>query len=427
MIKLPPIGNRILKTTIAVFVCMFIFTLGHVERSPFYVLITTIICIQPDMKNEKLTAINRTLGTLIGAFTGAAAMALEPFVHAGSLGDLWWDALNAFMIMLTIYLTVALRKQYMAFMACVAYLSVATISRGDTTPYEFLFFRVIDTFIGVGVGYLVCLIHIPRLRRKDVLFVAELNDVEDPDGNSYRQLNELNKTALNKIIDDGAAVTIITKNTPASMISQTKKLNLNIPVIALDGAVLYDIQENKYLYTYPIEKSVAEKMIYFLEKEDCHYFMHVMVDDVLLIYYQEFKNSTQAEYYKKMRRSPYRNYIKEKSSLENDVLYFSILDTKVNIHKIINKLSKEEFYKYLRYWIEEDHFNGMDLLKIVSRNADVNNMLQKLQDMINVNEIMTFGSEENKYNVFVPNNNFNHIIKCIHKEYKGIKNIKRKR
>ena len=65
MIKLPPIGNRIIKTTIAVFVCMFIFTLGHVERSPFYVLITTIICIQPDMKNEKLTAINRALGTLI--------------------------------------------------------------------------------------------------------------------------------------------------------------------------------------------------------------------------------------------------------------------------------------------------------------------------------------------------------------------------
>ena len=81
----------------------------------------------------------------------------------------------------------------------------------------------------------------------------------------------------------------------------------------------------------------------------------------------------------------------------------------------------------MRYWIEEDHFNGMDLLKIVSRNADVNNMLQKLQEMIDVNEVMTFGYEKDKYNVFIPNNNFNHLIKCIHKEYKGIKNIKGKR
>lgn len=423
MKKIQPIGNRIIKTTIAVFVCMLIFTLGHVERSPFYVLITTIICIQPDMKNEKLTAINRALGTLIGAFTGAAAMALEPLVHSGTLGDLWWDALNAFMILITIYLTVLLKKQYMAFMACVAYLSVAVISRGDTTPYEFLFFRVLDTFIGVGVGYFVCLFHIPRLRRKDVLFVAELNNTES---NSDKQTVELNKTALNKIIDDGASVTIITKDTPASMLLETKGLNLNIPVIALDGAVLYDIHENRYLYTYTIEKSIAQKVVLFLENENCHYFIHVMIDDMLLIYYQDFKNDIQAEYYKKMRRSPYRNYIKEKCDLENDVLYFSILDTKENINKILDHLSKTEVYKYLRYWIEEDHFNGMDLLKILSKDAHINSMLDKLNEILDMKEIITLGSDEEKYNVVIPDNDFNHIIKHIHKEYKGIKNIKRK-
>ena len=423
MKKIQPIGNRNIKTTIAVFVCMLIFTLGHVERSPFYVLITTIICIQPDMKNEKLTAINRALGTLIGAFTGAAAMAWEPLVHSGTLGDLWWDALNAFMILITIYLTVLLKKQYMAFMACVAYLSVAVISRGDTTPYEFLIFRVLDTFIGVGVGYFVCLFHIPRLRRKDVLFVAELNNTES---NSDKQTVELNKTALNKIIDDGASVTIITKDTPASMLSETKGLNLNIPVIALDGAVLYDIHENRYLYTYTIEKSIAQKVVLFLENENCHYFIHVMIDDMLLIYYQDFKNDIQAEYYKKMRRSPYRNYIKEKCDLENDVLYFSILDTKENINKILDHLSKTEVYKYLRYWIEEDHFNGMDLLKILSKDAHINSMLDKLNEILDMKEIITLGSDEEKYNVVIPDNDFNHIIKHIHKEYKGIKNIKRK-
>lgn len=421
---LQPIGSRIIKTTIAVFVCMLIFTAGHVERSPFYVLITTIICIQPDMKNEKLTALNRALGTLIGAFTGAIAMTLESVVRVGTLGELWWDALNAIMILITIYLTVILEKQYMAFMACVAYLSVATISRGDMTPYEFLFFRVLDTFIGVGVGYLVCLLHIPSLRRKDVLFVAELNNMEN---DSYKKLTDFNKTALNKLIDEGASFTLITKNTPASMLSETEKLNLNIPVIALDGAVLYDVKENKYLATYTIEKSIAEKLISFFEKENCHYFMHVIIDDVLLIYYQEFKNDTQAEYYQKMRKSPYRNYINRESSLENDVLYFSLLDTKENIQKIVDKLSEKEFFKYLRYWVEEDHFKEMDLLKIVSKDADAYNMLEKLRDMLDLNEIITFGSEMDKYNFVIPNNDFNKIIKHLHKEFEGIKNLRRKR
>ncbi len=144
------------------------------------------------------------------------------------------------------------------------------------------------------------------------------------------------------------------------------------------------------------------------------------------VYYQDFKNDIQAEYYKKMRRSPYRNYIKEKCDLENDVLYFSILDTKENINKILDHLSKTEVYKYLRYWIEEDHFNGMDLLKILSKDAHINSMLDKLNEILDMKEIITLGSDEEKYNVVIPDNDFNHIIKHIHKEYKGIKNIKRK-
>lgn len=421
MKQMQPIGSRIIKTTMAVFVCMLIFTFGHVERSPFYVLITTIICIQPDINDEKRTALNRALGTLIGASTGAIAMALEPFIHIGMMGELFWDALNAFMILCTIYLTVILRKQYMAFMACVAYLSVATISRGDMTPYEFLFFRVLDTFIGVGVGYLVCRIRIPIPRKKNVLFIAEIDNVRK---DANEQLSEFNKTELNKVIDEGALFTIITKNTPASMLEQTRNLNLNLPVIALDGAVLYDVNENKYLDMYSIEKTIGQKIKLFLEQENYNYFMHVVIEDVLIIYYDGFNDGVQRKYYEKMRRSPYRNYIKANSSLKNDVLYFSILDTKENIQKIIDKLSETGVYKYLRYWIEENHFQGMDLLKILSKEACAQNMIKKLKKELHVNEIISFGYEENNYDIVIRDNYFNKIVKSIHKEYEGIGNIR---
>ena len=88
---MPRIGLRIIKTSIAVFIIMVLFTLFGVQRSPFYVLITTIICIQPDKENEKNQALVRALGTLIGAITGAIVMFLQPFIHI----DLAWDLLNA--------------------------------------------------------------------------------------------------------------------------------------------------------------------------------------------------------------------------------------------------------------------------------------------------------------------------------------------
>lgn len=65
--SMPRIGMRIIKTSIAAFLILLIFTAVGAKRSPFYVLITTIICIQPDIANTKDTAFNRAIGTLIGA------------------------------------------------------------------------------------------------------------------------------------------------------------------------------------------------------------------------------------------------------------------------------------------------------------------------------------------------------------------------
>ena len=89
---------RIIKTSIAAFLILLIFTAVGAKRSPFYVLITTIICIQPDIANTKDTAFNRAIGTLIGAVTGAVAMLLEMPLKGLPGGELWWDLLNAVMI-----------------------------------------------------------------------------------------------------------------------------------------------------------------------------------------------------------------------------------------------------------------------------------------------------------------------------------------
>ena len=72
--SMPRIGMRIIKTSIAAFLILLIFTAVGAKRSPFYVLITTIICIQPDIANTKDTAFNRAIGTLIGVSTKAGML-----------------------------------------------------------------------------------------------------------------------------------------------------------------------------------------------------------------------------------------------------------------------------------------------------------------------------------------------------------------
>ena len=69
-----------------------------------------------------------------------------------------------------------------------------------------------------------------------------------------------NKVELNRLIAQGVRFTISTIRTPASMLDLFSGVHLQLPVIAMDGAVLYDIRENRYLDAFPLERETADKI-----------------------------------------------------------------------------------------------------------------------------------------------------------------------
>ena len=65
----PHIGQRILKTSIAVFLCLLVYRLRGYQGQdmPTEAAITAIICMQPYVRDSREYALNRLAGTLIGA------------------------------------------------------------------------------------------------------------------------------------------------------------------------------------------------------------------------------------------------------------------------------------------------------------------------------------------------------------------------
>ncbi len=70
--KLPGIGQRMLKTAVAVFICLMIYCLRgyHGQSMPTEAVITAIICMQPYIRDSREYAVNRLAGTLVGTFWG---------------------------------------------------------------------------------------------------------------------------------------------------------------------------------------------------------------------------------------------------------------------------------------------------------------------------------------------------------------------
>lgn len=66
-----PPGQRIIRSVIAVWVCMLIYALRGLRGEPFYSIIAAVQCIQPYSSNMLTEGRDRIIGTLIGAFWGA--------------------------------------------------------------------------------------------------------------------------------------------------------------------------------------------------------------------------------------------------------------------------------------------------------------------------------------------------------------------
>ena len=81
------------------------------------------------------------------------------------------------------------------------------------------------------------------------------------------------------------------------MQAEIEHLKLHLPVIALDGAILYDVPKNELLCTYPLSQTLGTKITQLLDDKHLNYFYHVLKDDVLLTYYNSFDQSEQMDYY----------------------------------------------------------------------------------------------------------------------------------
>ena len=60
-----------------------------------------------------------------------------------------------------------------------------------------------------------------------------------------QKLSPYSLVELNRMLADGANFTVSTMRTPASLIEPLRGVKLNLPVIAMDGAVMYDLNKHE--------------------------------------------------------------------------------------------------------------------------------------------------------------------------------------
>lgn len=372
---LPPVGNRIIKSAVGVLLCWCVYLIRGRSGIPFYSMLAALWCIQPYINKTLSMALQRTVGTLIGAAFGLVTIVLEIFVL-----DIYDRPLGFFIVALmivpVIYTTLLIKRPNASYFSCVVFLSITVNHIMDENPYIFVLNRVIDTFIGIAIGMLVNSARLPRRRIKDILFTAELDDMLSP---ISEQLTAFSKIEINRMLSEGLKFTLVTMRTPASLMGILSDLNLGLPVVVMNGAALYDFRENRYVKAYIISRDSCEKVRNIVNSAGMNVFTNALCDDSLVIYYDRLENEAEWVIFASLKKSPYRNYMNREPQPEDRVIYLMIIDRSERTEKLFKELKSSEIGSVLNLiTYPSQDYPGFSYIKIYNKNAGKKNMTEIL-------------------------------------------------
>ncbi len=282
--------------------------------------------------------------------------------------------------------------------------------------------RIVRSVIAVALGFVVNSFHLPRKKNRDVLYVSGLDDTLLGSG---QKLSSYSKMELNRVIDEGAQFTVATLRAPASIREFLEGVHLKLPVVAMDGAVLYDMKENSFLMSYQMSYRQAKRIIDLLDKRKCSYFTNVVIEDMLVIYYGELQNDAQKGIYEQMRRSPYRNYVKRPLPEGEEVIYFMLIEKEDVAQKLYEGLKEEAGEDYRMICYPSAEYPGYNYIKIYHKDASREHMLQNLQALLDMDKRVTFGSIKGKYDVYIENSDRNVMVKELKKQFEPVRLLKK--
>jgi hydroxymethylpyrimidine pyrophosphatase-like HAD family hydrolase len=384
-IKFPPIGMRIVKSALVVFVCFFVYEIRGKKGSPFYSALAGLWCMQPYLGDSKDMGKQRLVSTVVGAVYGFIVLLSEIYI-LHNYNEFMGYAFSALMIILVIYTTILVGRRDAAYFACVVFLSMTVTNLGGKEPLPFVFGRILDTLIGVGTGIFINVVRLPKSRRKDILFLTDLKQLclaEEEKISPYAERE------LNRMLEEGIQFTLVTDRMPNILFKTVGNLKLTLPVIVMDGAALYDIRENEYIYVYVISRQRVLELADFIETRGYHIFINSILDNLFVVYHGEFQNFAEEKLYNQMKRLPYRNYLKKRLPEEYYAVSVMVLDEEEKIESLYQSLIGAGFatrYKIVKK--DSDKYTGFTYLKIYNKNAKRENMIQYLKREAGVKDVV---------------------------------------
>ena len=328
-------GQRIIKTSAAVTLCLLFYSLigFHGSTMPAEAAITAIICMQPYVHGTTESGLNRLWGTVVGAVWGflfLLSMLLFP-AAAGNYYVLY--LLMGLGTLITLHSTKLLKHSADSCLAAIVFICVVIAFPDIENPMKQAFLRILDVLFGSTVAFLVNGIHLPRAKNyKKVLFIpmSQLTD------NQFSEFSPQVLFRLKYLLQKGAKICLISQHAPSFRTSQFGDVKYTVPMIVMDGAAIFDPNENEYIATTNLNPTSCRWLMKNLD--DQNYFIYTVHRNRNCIYHHGELTELEEKVYRNLKRSPYRYYLDDDHFPVSDVVYIKLVTTPENAQRVQHKL-----------------------------------------------------------------------------------------
>ena len=241
-------GQRILKTSIAVTLCLLYYMLrGRMgESMPAEAAITAIICMQSDLHDTRESGFSRLAGTVIGAVWGFLFLLLMALFPVLGKNLLILYPLIGIGTLIALHSAVLIHRPDASGLAAIVFVCVVIAYPDIENPLDQAFRRILDVMLGTGIALLVNAVRLPRAKQRNKVFFVPMDCLAE---NHLTELSPPVLFQLQKLQQDGAKVCLMSEHAPAFQTTQLGSMKFNVPMIVMDGAAIYDPDENVYIAT----------------------------------------------------------------------------------------------------------------------------------------------------------------------------------
>lgn len=358
---MPKIGQRIIKSAIAVFLC-FVVYLVRGAGIPFYSAIAAVLCMQPEMGEALAKAKSRIIATFIGGIIGMLMLYLfQSYIPVEQ--ELLRYTLISIMIIPLIYITVILKQPASAYLTCVVFMCITVSHIGDESAFIFGCNRIIDTLIGIFIALFINSIHMPHKKQTSILIEVPLQLLEETDGS----ISTYTKVHLNRCIKDGAHLLLISRHTPSGIISRTKGLQTPLECVLMDGTLRYEIGNQCCYALQTMKENTWKSVVIQLQRKGIHPFLYQVKDELLYVHYDIFSNSFMEDIYQKTKKLPGKHYVHHEHPVlevvHQDMIAMMLIDREEVMEEIKQVLRPFlEKITWIQYPMEKE--KGLCMLRI---------------------------------------------------------------